>query len=278
MPQALKRYGYDPDKKENETLSEVLKKFSLEENIETKVIDDNIGYMKVNSFMPYDEVKDKNTIKSFINEIKDSDGLIIDIRGNGGGSSRFCMDNIVALLTKESLTFNYYYFTRGGEFSDNFFNIGGRLKIDNDKHLKELKDLKDLPPEIFTDFKYYTKEVKTIKTGYSINFKGKIFLLVDEGVYSAAEMFAVSAKETGFATLIGETTGGDGITIDPALCTLPNSGVVFRFSYVMGTTESGVCNEEFKTVPHYIVDAEITENIKDDKCIQKAIELVGTEK
>ncbi|WBW95821.1 S41 family peptidase [Oceanirhabdus sp. W0125-5] len=277
-PEALKRYVYKPKDNnqkadvENMSLSDdnENEKFIIKDNIETKIIDDKVGYLRIKSFYYFNEEVDKGTIKDFIYDIKGLDGLIIDIRGNGGGTSSFWARNIIPLLIEKELRTDFYNFSRGIGFTYKFFK-NNRFQIEGFENLKKMKHL---PPEVFIDFKYYTKDVATIEPRESINFKGKVFLLVDEGVYSAAEMFAVYAKETGFATLIGETTGGDGITKDPAVCTLPNSGFVFRFSYIMGTTQSGVCNEEMKTIPHYSYDAEITEDIEEDKCIQKAIELM----
>ena len=40
------------------------------------------------------------------------------------------------------------------------------------------------------------------------HFKGQIWLLVGPQVYSSAESFAVFCKQTGFATLVGQPTGG----------------------------------------------------------------------
>lgn len=43
----------------------------------------------------------------------------------------------------------------------------------------------------------------------------------------------------------------------------------------MYLTESGVCNEEFKTVPDYVIEnPERTKDISDDKCINKVLELM----
>ena len=87
----------------------------------------------------------------------------------------------------------------------------------------------------------------------SIHFKGKIYLLVDNGVYSSAEMLASFCKETKLATLVGSRTAGDGIGVDPVQVDLPNTAFVMRFSNVMGVTESGSINELDQTVPDIIV-------------------------
>lgn len=93
-------------------------------------------------------------------------------------------------------------------------------------------------------------------------------------VYSSAESFSIFCKESGFATLIGERTGGDGGGMDPVLFNLENSGLIVRMASDMYLTGKGICNEEFKTIPDYeIKDVTRTERFEDDKCIQKVLEL-----
>ncbi len=43
----------------------------------------------------------------------------------------------------------------------------------------------------------------------------RVWLLVSQKVYSSSEAFAVFSKTTGYATLVGERTGGDGLGITP---------------------------------------------------------------
>ena len=63
-------------------------------------------------------------------------------------------------------------------------------------------------------------------------FHGRIWVLVGPAVYSASESFAVFGQETGFATLVGSPTGGDGIgALDPVFLQLPNSGILVPVSY-----------------------------------------------
>ena len=85
-------------------------------------------------------------------------------------------------------------------------------------------------------------------------FTGRFWLLVDEGVYSSSEKFSLFCKQTGFATLMGETTGGDGVGIDPMLVSLPDSGIVFRFTGEEGLNPDGSCNEEYGTTPDIVIE------------------------
>lgn len=97
-------------------------------------------------------------------------------------------------------------------------------------------------------------------------------MLVDGDVYSSAEAWAVFAKSTGWATLVGERTGGDGIGIDPLIASFPHSGYAFRLPAVMGLTSSGVINEERQTEPDMEVSAVKTGNLLEDPAVQAVIQ------
>ena len=92
-------------------------------------------------------------------------------------------------------------------------------------------------------------------------------------ITSSSEEFAVFAKNTGFATLVGEKTGGDGIGSDPSVCSLPNGGYVFRFTKEMGLVSDGSCNFERKTEPDIEASAKINENILEDQAIQAVLKI-----
>lgn len=247
-----------------------------ENNIRKEIlIKGKVAYLSISSLDNNDE--DMKVIKPFLKEIKDYDALIIDIRGNGGGDSRYWHDGLVPLIINKPLTNKEYYVYRGGEFSTKFIKcvLGDYYnEIEPIGNINKI-GLKNLPPEINKDFKYYIDNTDVIKPKDSIGFKGKIYMLVDHGVYSSAEMFATFAKHTGFATIVGEKTGGDGIGNDPLLCSLPNSGYILKFSYVMGLTSDGSSDEEFKTEPDIKVDdAAKNSNLDNDKTIQTVLEPV----
>ena len=81
-------------------------------------------------------------------------------------------------------------------------------------------------------------------------FHGRIWVLVGPAVYSASESFAVFCQETGFATLVGSPTGGDGIgALDPVFLQLPNSGILVQFTMMFGLNTDGSSSEEAGTTP-----------------------------
>jgi len=82
-------------------------------------------------------------------------------------------------------------------------------------------------------------------------FHGRIWLLTDNRVGSAAALFAEQAKRTGFATLVGEPVLV-AITIPTTRrFELPNTGIIVQWDVDYFTDEFGRALEEFPTAPHY---------------------------
>ena len=132
------------------------------------------------------------------------------------------------------------------------------------EEVMEELDFPEITSKIAKKFDKYSFEAITVEPSEkSINFGGNIYLLVDREVFSSAEALASFAKETGFATLVGEKTGGDGIGTDPYQVDLPKTGFVMRFPKELGITERGVIDELEKTTPDIkIISNE--ENINED--------------
>lgn len=237
------------------------------------LIDKKVAYLSIASLDPFNIQYDMKLIKPFLESIKDYSALIIDIRGNGGGADPYWSQNLVPMLINRHISWKTYYAYRGGEFSKPFTEkvlpwIAPRPIVE----IAE-ENLSNTPPELMDKFKYYKESELTVIQKNPVGFKGKIYLLVDRNVYSSSEMFASFAKNTGFATLVGETTGGDGIGTDPLFYSLPESGYLMRFPIVMGLTADGSCEDEHKTVPDVQVSAEKNEDISKDAAIQYVLNL-----
>lgn len=191
------------------------------------------------------------------------------------GSETYFIENIVAPLANRKLSVENYCFVRGGEYCMDFYD--NRFGLNNIKQTKTIgqEKLAHFPPEIPENFEHYFICDRTVLPKNPVGFKGRIFLLVDRSVYSSAEAFACFCKYSGFATLVGENTGGDGLGIDPVLFPLPHSGFVLRFSSVLALNPDGTANEEVSTKPDIFIDNPIKDHYKYDKCIKKVLELVN---
>lgn len=235
------------------------------------IVPHKVAYLQVKSFNLFSINSDKRGIYKFLDEIKDYSNLIIDIRGNGGGSENYWMENIVAPLTDKELSAEYYYLFREGEYISKFLEARKINMMDINNLNKEIVDT--FPPEVKNDFKYHNF-FKIVKPQNKVGFKGKIYLLVDKRVYSSSEAFASFCKATKWATLVGERTGGDGIGIDPMLMELPNSHYLIRFSGIMGLSPDGSVNEEKQTEPDIqVVNPTRNESngYEHDKAIQEVL-------
>lgn len=276
---ALARYNIDKNEKIQVLNQEKNEKTEGIRNASTKdIVEGKIGYIYIPQMISYYNMgNDIELIDKYLNNIKEYQALIIDIRGNGGGDSYYWISYLVPKLIDKVYENTTYSFWKDGEIINNYLK---KSKVKYSTGFGEVKDLDtiklvNLPVEVKENFKYYSKNTMEISPSEdSINFKGNIYLLVDKLVYSSSEAFASFAKQTGFATLIGERTGGDGIGSDPLLHMLPNSGYIFRFSKDMGTTADGTSSEEFKTEPDYLIEyAGKTDNFENDYCIKKVLEL-----
>lgn len=248
----LHRYGF------NKSMAEENRQLGYFGNnkpaFETEIIKPNeIAYLRIKTMDGERVEEDGKEIRKFYEEIKDYKKLIIDIRGNGGGSDAYWMENVIEPLAKEPISVDNYVFTRG-DYGKPFYKARW-IKL---KSVDNLDDsiINQMPKEIKSDFDNYWLSSRTIKPKNPIDFNGKIYLLVDKVVYSSSESFAAFCKDSGFATLVGETTGGDGIGIDPLFFYLPNSGLVIRFSSLLALNGDFTINEEVKTIPHVQVSAE----------------------
>ncbi len=230
---------------------------SLPEHLfSTEILDEGkIAYLRLPSLASSYVDKDREGIRAFLEETRFYPALIIDIRGNGGGSTDYWMDNIVPLLTDKRLSSDSYLLFKDSAYIKPFIKQKMFIGYFGLKPLKELS-FSNRNPEFYFGGKdgIFEELDYTIEPSDPVGFKGRILLLVDDYVYSSAESFAVFAKATGWATLVGTRTGGDGIGFDPVPVALPNSGLVVRFPADMGLNPDGSINEEVATLPDIYVE------------------------
>ncbi|OFY90459.1 MAG: hypothetical protein A2266_09665 [Bacteroidetes bacterium RIFOXYA12_FULL_40_10] len=149
----------------------------------------NIGYIRYSSFM---NTAGEGALDFILDKYKNTKGLILDLRENGGGN----FSNIPRILSRfvTSKTLVMYNRTRNGKGRNDFG-----------------------PFEPFY-----------ISPSSRIKYIGKpLVVLIDRGSYSATTFFALASKAIPNITLIGDKTGGGGGL--PNGGQLPN-GWTYRFS------------------------------------------------
>jgi hypothetical protein len=223
--------------------------------ITRKYTNHSTGYIYIKTFDPETIGQLKPTILDFLKETENYEYLIIDIRGNTGGSYQSWLDAIVKPLISEDTLHEYYLAYRNNPYILSFHE--GWL---NERAPVPKEHFKELPPEAKTqDYIIYNFSTTYTPTR-QISFNGQIILLTDRTVYSAAEGFTNFCKQTGFATIIGTTSGGDGFFVWPVYVVLPHSKLVITMTSSMSLDSRGRANEETRTIPDIIKETLITDH------------------
>lgn len=214
-------------------------------NVTSKILEEGkTAYLQIHSFSDSFIDIDAPQIARFFQKIQNYKYCILDIRGNGGGNTVYWCDNLVSSNLRKSCSYNTYQLVRGNKAKEYLKTAGYTLSP-----ISEFPKLPNTNPDDLAQMQYFIRNTQSCQPQGKPVFKGKFYLLTDGRVYSSAEAFAIFCKDTGFATLVGETTGGDGVGCDPLIFALPNSGVCFRFSAALGLNPDGGSNEEFGTAP-----------------------------
>lgn len=220
-------------------------------NVETEIIEEGrIAYIAIHSFDMADYEESKKALFDFYEQVKDYDHVIFDLTGNGGGGTMYFNDLIAGPNIDQPLTAKTYVLMKDGEYNRRFMGEGGFISSAGLAELPRMNqdDLRELPLAM--------AEESVVMPLYEEKLlKGRLWMLVDGAVFSSSEYAAMMTKATGFATLVGTPTGGDGIGSDPLPVVLPNSGVIVRYSELYGTTADGAGSQEFGTEPDILCEA-----------------------
>lgn len=222
---------------------------NVDENVTTKIINPGkIAYIKVASFgAEHIGSHDEKIISDFFKEVQNYDHLIIDITGNPGGHSGYV--KYFKPLLKAAHSIDEYYLFKCGQNSEEYINEAFKNSV---KPIKNLPNFSKINSSDKNEMTHYHKSTFKVEPAEQNQFGGKIWLLIDERVFSAAEGFAKLCKDTGEVTLVGRNTRGDGVGIDPAFIVLPNSKIILRYSLIYGLNADGSSNIEFGTTPDIV--------------------------
>ena len=203
--------------------------------------------MKIDSF-PAEYEADRAILSDFYRQCGDCTDLIFDLTDNSGGSEAYWEELLVAPHIDEPLSSEHLALVRhsrnNAPYLDQVFPAECLLP------LNQLPSLPHLEPGDLDLATHFVRVCHRVEPADQPSpFRGRIWVLVDESVYSASESFALFCQQTGFATLVGSATSGDGIGTDPVFLQLPNSGILVQYTPVFGLNPDGSSNEELGTLP-----------------------------
>lgn len=159
--------------------------------------EDDIAILTVRTMMGVDTIEQIQAAFQQIAKQQPST-LIIDLRGNQGGA--FAVKPLVEHIVDEPLTSGYF--------------LSQNWNRNNDTPPTDVQVLATAPWEGWSiiDFWRSVEEDELIRIRFTPakpNFNGKIFVLIDNKVASAAEMAADALSSSGLVTVIGERSAGE---------------------------------------------------------------------
>ncbi|SFH83164.1 S41 family peptidase [Halpernia frigidisoli] len=212
--------------------------------------DSSIAFMKINSFSNTRSAKFYKESFATLKKAK-TKYLIIDMRNNFGGSVAE-INNLYSYLTDEKLKFlnDIEVTSNKSMYHADYFNQVPNLI----KPLAAIAYPFYLVGTAFSnkekDGKHYLRANYKIRKIKEDNFKGKLYVLINGGSFSAASILPSKLKGDKRAFLVGEETGGanDGsvagrystITLPNSKLKLPISLMLFQPNITFTNTEKGV--------------------------------------
>ena len=205
--------------------------YKMASGIKYQILTDNIGYMYYESFSAGIGEGNLDLILSYLST---ADGLIIDVRSNGGGY----LDNVEKLVSR---------------FIDER-TLAGYIRHKTGKGHNDFSD----------PYPYYFEPTKN-----HIHYLKPVVVLANRGSFSATNNFVSIMKSLGNVTVVGDTTGG-GCGL-PFTGELPN-GWRIRFSScpIMDAQRQLT---EFGVAPDVRVDMDEDDRTR-DAILDKAISLL----
>lgn len=196
--------------------------------------------------------RDKDFVQDYLKTLEGSpiEHIIFDITGNRGGNDVYWRDYLIAPFDG-NWSWSYQLYFKDTELTRKFF-----FDSLSPKSIHEISQDVQQPEFVaqlgMTHFAEICQEFHGNAELGEEALKAKRWVLIDEYVYSSADSFAVFCKETGWATLVGKRTKGDGIGVEPILVNLPNTGLLVRFSAVTSADSSGRLNTVYGTAPDFV--------------------------
>ena len=185
--------------------------------------------------------RDRDVIWQAIAQYPDAENIVFDISNNSGGDTGYWMANIVAPFGEDQ-AFDLRMYYRDSPRNRLYVDAIVDAFFAESLPLEEVEAPAAWAEELGLD-SVIVGELQ-IKGTPKIQSNAKRWVIVNGVVYSSAEAFVCFCKSTGWATVIGTQTGGDGVGFDPALLLLPDSGLLVRFSIVAGESPGGGMNIE----------------------------------
>jgi len=178
--------------------------------LNARKVSDNVGYIRLYTFAPRDPITTKQVFEEFVSLMLQlpKNGLIIDVRANGGGSI-ILAESILQLLTPKEITPEPYQFISSPLI----------FEMTNNKSNTDLNVWGPSLSESISTGSTFSQgfPITTINQANAIGqlYHGPVVLITDALCYSATDLFAAGFQDHKIGPIIGvdENTGAGGANV-----------------------------------------------------------------
>lgn len=227
-------------------------------------------------------------VKSKMGEMKSTNALIIDIRDNGGGTrdllrllapyfmvpeSSPWVANLAKIRVDTSLTEDFDGASTRGLFVYDSPEFSDRDREAIDQFMSSFSPKVSFDDKQFSDFFYLILNAGATDETY---YYGKpVYILMDEGSFSAASVFATALKGLSKVKLVGERS--DGSSGMSKTFTLDNSWTRLRLSRMISFQRNGLTLDGYGTEPDILLQRDLDQILgKRDTQLESLLEIINS--
>lgn len=250
----------------------------------TKILDGNIGYVRI----PAMSQSNTELLRASMTKFRETDGVIIDVRGNGGGIRTPILELASYLVTEDSppRIGNVAKYRKADYFLEDHlsqaryiyrrnsakFDQRDRAQIDQ---FMQTFEPQWIPPEDeFSEWHFLVLSKNVLYQRY--HYDKPVVILLDEHCFSATDIFLGTFKGWPGVTLIGQASGGG--SARSQTFELPNSKISVRCASMASFQPSGKLYDGHGVEPNITVvrPPEYYRAGGPDAVLAKAIEFLKT--
>lgn len=250
-------------------------------------IDQNkIAYIRIPEMARFGGAKTYfQILNEFLNSIRNSKALIVDIRSNPGGRRDLIVEIAKYVVHPDSIYIVNLARQRGlppfdedmlDNHDDRYLypleNWEPRVKKAISSFMATYGPMYELPEDKFSPWLYTVLDGKALSEG-GYHYDKPVYLLADESSFSAASVFAATFKGLPNVTLVGITT--DGSSGNTESFRLPHSDIKIKLSTMASFQKDGRLLDGYGTEPDIAIDRSLDQLLwKEDYQLKKLKEII----
>jgi len=250
---------------------------------ETRLLEKRFGYLRLASMD--DDAAFLASLDAAMERFRDTRGLVIDVRGNGGGTRDalrvlapyfFAKEegprvvNVAALHARGEVAADAL--ADRGLYPESWSGWSNEQRSAIARFAAGFRPSWTLPEGRFSNWRYLVLAREDNPRAFA--YRGKVAVLIDRACFSATDVFAAALGEFQRVTLVGEATSGGSGRARPHR--LPHSGIELQLSTMASFRPDGVLFEGHGVVPDLALEPEPGDLVgSSDATLERALELLG---